>query len=331
MKEKLTISDIAELAGVAKSTVSRYLNGGSVKKETANRIQTIISKHGYEPNLFARLNAKSSKIIGLVVPGFNSVTTPRIVEVIVAYLKENHYNPLILHTDHSTEEEIRSIERLSKMNVDGILVISTGITKQHQKVVESISQPVLFIGQKYEGLKTVVNDDYNAGYAIGQLIAKSGAKSVLGVWVDENDKAVGKERKNGVVDGLAASGVTNVEFVFSSYYYEESVYILENFLEEDKIPDAIICATDRIAQSVYKLFLQSKKVIGKDVSVTGFGDYETSELLNPPLTTVKFDWYNTGRISAETILQMIHDKPVSQLQIIPFELIKRQSVVEKDS
>lgn len=315
----------------SKSTVSRYLNGGSVKKETANRIQTIISKHGYEPNLFARLNAKSSKIIGLVVPGFNSVTTPRIVEVIVAYLKENHYNPLILHTDHSTEEEIRSIERLSKMNVDGILVISTGITKQHQKVVESISQPVLFIGQKYEGLKTVVNDDYNAGYAIGQLIAKSGAKSVLGVWVDENDKAVGKERKNGVVDGLAASGVTNVEFVFSSYYYEESVYILENFLEEDKLPDAIICATDRIAQSVYKLFLQSKKVIGKDVSVTGFGDYETSELLNPPLTTVKFDWYNTGRISAETILQMIHDKPVSQLQIIPFELIKRQSVVEKDS
>ena len=221
MKDKLTISDIAELAGVAKSTVSRYLNGGSVKKETANRIQAIISKHGYEPNLFARLNAKSSNIIGLVVPGFNSVTTPRIVEVIVAYLKENHYNPLILHTDHSTEEEIRSIERLSKMNVDGILVISTGITKQHQKVVESISQPVLFIGQKYEGLKTVVNDDYNAGYAIGQLIAKSGAKSVLGVWVDENDKAVGKERKNGVVDGLAASGVTNVKFVFSSYYYEE--------------------------------------------------------------------------------------------------------------
>ena len=51
-----------------------------------------------------------------------------------------------------------------------------------------------------KALKTVVNDDYNAGYAIGQLIAKSGAKSVLGVWVDENDKAVGKERKNGVVD-----------------------------------------------------------------------------------------------------------------------------------
>ena len=109
------------------------------------------------------------------------------------------------------------------------------------------------------------------------------------------------------------------------------INILKNFLEEDKLTDAIICVTDRIAQSVYKLFLQSKKVIGKDVSVTGFGDYETSELLNPPLTTVKFDWYNTGRISAETILQMIHDKPVSQLQIIPFELIKRQSVVEKDS
>ena len=331
MKEKLTISDIAELAGVAKSTVSRYLNGGSVKKETANRIQTIISKHGYEPNLFARLNAKNSKIIGLIVPGFNSVTTPRIVEVIVAYLKENHYNPLILHTDHSTEEEIRSIVRLSKMNVDGILVLSTGITLEHQKVVETIEQPVLFIGQKYDGLKTVVNDDYNAGYAIGKLIAESGATSVLCLWVDENGQAVGKERKNGVIDGLSSNGVTNVEFVFASYYYEESVHILGEFLKEDNLPDAIICATDRIAQSVYKLFLQLKKVVGKDVSVTGFGDYETSELLAPPLTTVKFDWYNTGRISAETILQMIQDKPVSQLQIIPFELIKRQSVVNRNN
>ena len=90
-------------------------------------------------------------------------------------------------------------------------------------------------------------------------------------------------------------------------------------------------ARQTVSHKVFTNYFCNLKVIGKDVSVTGFGDYETSELLNPPLTTVKFDWYNTGRISAETILQMIHDKPVSQLQIIPFELIKRQSVVEKDS
>ena len=83
LEKKLTINDIAQMSGVAKSTVSRYLNGGSVKDATAQKIKKIIEENNYEPNLFARLNAKESRIIGLTVPGFNSVTTPRLVEVIV--------------------------------------------------------------------------------------------------------------------------------------------------------------------------------------------------------------------------------------------------------
>ena len=55
--------------------------------------------------------------------GFNSVTTPRLVEVIVAYLKKNDYTPLIMHTENDIEEEIRCIERLKNMNVDGIMVL----------------------------------------------------------------------------------------------------------------------------------------------------------------------------------------------------------------
>ena len=112
MEKKLTINDIAQMSGVAKSTVSRYLNGGSVKDATAQKIKKIIEENNYEPNLFARLNAKESRIIGLTVPGFNSVTTPRLVEVIVAYLKKNDYTPLIMHTENDIEEEIRCIERL---------------------------------------------------------------------------------------------------------------------------------------------------------------------------------------------------------------------------
>lgn len=88
MEKKLTINDIARMSGVGKSTVSRYLNGGSVKEATSQKIKKVIEDNNYEPNMFARLNAKNSRIIGLVVPGFNSVTTPHLVEVIVAYLKK---------------------------------------------------------------------------------------------------------------------------------------------------------------------------------------------------------------------------------------------------
>ena len=132
LEKKLTINDIAQMSGVAKSTVSRYLNGGSVKDATAQKIKKIIEENNYEPNLFARLNAKESRIIGLTVPGFNSVTTPRLVEVIVAYLKKNDYTPLIMHTENDIEEEIRCIERLKYMNVDGFMVLATGRTKEFQ-------------------------------------------------------------------------------------------------------------------------------------------------------------------------------------------------------
>lgn len=136
MNKKLTINDIAKMSGVAKSTVSRYLNGGSVRPATGQKIKKIIEENNYEPNVFARLKAKESRVIGLTVPGFDSVTTPRLVEVIVEYLKKNDYTPLIMHTGNSIAEEIRSIERLKNMNVDGIMVLATSTTKEYEEVVK---------------------------------------------------------------------------------------------------------------------------------------------------------------------------------------------------
>ena len=68
--------------------------------------------------------------------------------------------------------------------------------------------------------------------------------------------------------------------------------------------------------------------IPEEVSVVGFGDYEAGELLQPPLTTVKFDWKNWGEISAESMIQMILGKPVSPLQVNPYKIIERKSVKE---
>ena len=70
-------------------------------------------------------------------------------------------------------------------------------------------------------------------------------------------------------------------------------------------------------------FVNEKAYLGNQIV---FGDYETGELMRPPLTTVKFDWKNWGESSAETMLQMIQEKPVSQIQVNPYEFIERESV-----
>ena len=106
MTEKITMADIARMAGVTKSTVSRYFNGGNIKEETREKIQTVIRKHNYEPNTFARLKARESNVIGVVVPTLNSKVTSRVVTSIGRYLRNQGYEALIKDSDHSPELEI---------------------------------------------------------------------------------------------------------------------------------------------------------------------------------------------------------------------------------
>lgn len=326
MEKKLTISDIAELSGVAKSTVSRYLNGGSVKESTCQKIKKVIEENNYEPNVFARLSAKSSRIIGLIVPGFDSIVTPGLVEVIVAYLKKNDYTPLIMHTGNDLAEEIRSMERLTNMNVDGIMVLATSVTEKHKAAVEKSDIPVLFLGQRFPYGNSVINDDYHAGQELGRYLGEQGASKVAGLWVDEQDVAVGKERKQGVIDGLKEFGVDQIEFLETSFFYQDAVKAARELFSRENWPDTVVCATDRIAEGVYKVLYEKNIRIPEDVSVTGFGDYETSELLRPPLTTIKLDLENWGEISAETMLQMVQGRPVGSLQMNSYHLVKRDSV-----
>ena len=103
------------------------------------------------------------------MPGFNSVTTPRLVEVIVAYLKKSGYTPMIMHTGNDLEEEVRCMERLKRMNVDGMMVLSTGITDRHREIVEQSEIPILFLGQRFPYGSSVVYDDYHAGLDAGNI------------------------------------------------------------------------------------------------------------------------------------------------------------------
>ncbi len=329
MEKKLTINDIARMSGVAKSTVSRYLNGGSVRNSTSQKIKKVIDENNYEPNVFARLSAKSSKIIGLVVPGFNSITTPHLVEFIVAYLKKQGYTPFIMHTGNDIEEELRSIERLKNINVDGIMVLATSITKQHKTLVETSNIPILFLGQKIPEGNSVISDDYGAGFEMGKYLGSQGASKVVGLWVSEKDPAVGKDRKQGMIDGLKVYGISPIAFVETSFFYQDAIKNAEKLLDQEERPDTIICATDRIAQGVYKACYQKNIKIPEEISVAGFGDYETSELLIPPLTTVRFNLKGWGEVSAETMIQMIHGKPVSKLQTNSYEVMKRGSVIKR--
>lgn len=327
MAGKITMADIADMAGVTKSTVSRYFNGGSIKDSTREKIQRIIKEYNYEPNTFARLKARESNVVGVVVPTLNSKITSRVVTSIGRYLREQNYEALIKDSDHSAELELKNIQRLITQNVDGILLSAIAITEEHRKLIENCPVPVVVLAQDYEGGISVVEDDYGAGRSMGIRVGKSRPKKVAYLGVGEFDVAVGVTRRQGVLDGLAACGITDVAVMTGDYSYRSGQEMTEKILERGAV-DAVICATDRLAFGAYRVLTRHGLRIPEDVSVAGFGGYDESELLSPQLTTLRFDSYAMGYLGAETLLKLVREEPVPKKQIIDYQMIEGKSVKE---
>ena len=104
--KKLTIVDIAKMAGVGSTTVSRYFNGGNLKKETREKIKKIVEEYNYTPNTFAKaLKGTDSKIIGVIVPCLHSYVSSNTLKYIDKNLKENNYETLIMNADFDEEQQ----------------------------------------------------------------------------------------------------------------------------------------------------------------------------------------------------------------------------------
>lgn len=324
MKKKLTMADVAKLSGVTKSTVSRYFNGGYVKKETRQRIKDIIDEYHYQPNRFARLKAKDSLFIGVIVPTIDSVVTSRVLNGIDEVLKRNDYIPIILNTDHTSELEITYLESLWKYNVDGVIISATGISDELKTTLQDLSLPVVIYGQEYPEGVCIINDDYHGGYHIGTYVGQHGLRNIGYINVNATDTAIAITRKQGVLDGLKPFGYDHFYEEFSDFSYRSAQHAAERLLEHDI--DIIICSTDRQACGVYKVLQHHNLRIPEDVSVISFGGYELSEILTPTLTTLKFDSYTGGQVCGETLLKMIRDEDVEKRQVLGYTFIEGHSV-----
>ena len=308
------------------------------------RIRQAIEHYNYETNVFARLSAKQSNIIGIILPGFDSTVTPRVMTAMDKYLRTKGYTPLIINTEGdllrtkgytpliiNTEGdlnfEVRSIGNLAWMRVDGIILVASYITPAHRKAVEHVQVPVVFMGQEFSAGISVLDDNLAAGEELGRYVAEHGLRSVGLLWVTEDDIAVGLRRKEGILRGLAAGGVTDVRNYLADFTYQTAYTVARQVLQLSDRPQALLCATDRIAYGVYKAAQELGLRIPQDISVTGFGGYDTNEVLTPPLTSIRFDFETEACVCADTVLRMFRGEPVSKTQLIGYRFIEGGSVL----
>lgn len=321
----VTINDIAQQAGVAKSTVSRYLNGGSVSQKTKDKLDTLVAETGYRPNTFAQsLKAKKTAIIGTIIPRLDSYSANEALISIDKGLREKNFQLLITNTNQDVKREIESIYSLASQKVAGILLFATVVTEAHKKAIADVAIPVILLGQQAGGLYSIVHDEYDAGFKIGKYATDLGHKNFLYLTVLKADVAVGQMRKKGVLDALSESKETTIELIETSFTFEEAYEQIIHLLP-DVTASYIICATDNIALAVLKAAHQLKISIPNVFSVSGFGGYQITTVVSPTITTVKYAYQELGEIAVENLLLLLEGLPVPKKTILKNKLIESES------
>ena len=347
----MTIKEIAQMAGVSSAAVSRYLNGGYVSEQKKEQIRKVIEETGYQPSTQARiLRTGRAHLVGVVAPKINSESISRITAGIEQALSARGYQMLLASTDNQPEKELTYLRIFESYPVDGIILIGTVITERHRKFLKESKVPVVVVGQETDAASCIYHDDFGAGRAMGQEVArqllekKSGKAEnckVAYIGVTREDKSAGAAREDGFRMGLQEAGIPFDEKYrrISEFNMEGGCVAVTDLLCTENEIDVICCATDTIAAgAIEALITQSKKAVPKSVQdsgarmlhilehsgirVTGFGDNQMLKAVTGGIPTVHFGFKTSGIKGAELLLDQIENENRIPVQIkLGFQIV----------
>ena len=325
----MNISDIAKMAGVSPSTVSRYLNNGYVSEEKKRVIRKVIDETGYAPLTSAQnLRNRKMNVIGVIVPKISSESISHIVDGITDRLRDTDYQIFLANTDNNVKKEIEYLELFENNFVDGVILSATDFTAKHRQILKRYNKPVVIASQNVPGFPCVYNDDEEAAYNAVTHLAQQGAGHIAYLGVMEEDLSAGHGRHMGYLRALADAGLEadkNLEKIVDFTIYSGYTGIQELIDSGEKF-DGLFCATDNIAIGAINCMRYSGLKVPDDVKTAAVGDSVVSKALFPSLTTVHLYYDEIGRESADMILGFLDGTAKSTRQLkLSSELCVRES------
>lgn len=326
----MTIKEIAKMAGVSVSAVSRYLNDGYISEEKRKSIKEVIEKTGYKPSKQAQiLRTKKSKVVGVILPKISSESIGRMADGISAVLSKEGYQMLLACTENSPAKEIEYLELLNKNPVDGILFSASVFDTVHQNALKKLEVPIVIISQKFEGYACVYHDDYGAARDVTKQLLESGKKQLGYIAATQEDQAAGYSRTKGYEAALAAHGLKpdKSRMIETGFTLDDGYESMRQLLQQYPDTDAVFCATDTLAIGAMSCAQDMGKQIPRDISIAGIGHNKMSKVMKPRLTTAHLHYKTSGIEAANMLLEMIeNDVDISKQIQLGYEIIQAESV-----
>ena len=329
-KNKANIKDVAALAGISATTVSAYLNKTApVNVKTAKRIKEAIEELDYKPNLIARsLKIRNSKTIGLIFPDIENTFFIKLIRKAEEVAFENGYTVILCNTQNKPDMEKLYIEVLKGKMVDGFLIITSFKDKGYLENILK-GEKVVYV-DRHVGIKNeiVLKLDNVKGLEMAVDYLVSLGHKRIGYINVKPDITVGIERLKGYKNSLKKANIPLIPDLlkFSGFSIESSYEKAKELLTQKNRPTALVSVSNRITIGALQAIKDLNLRIPDDISVVGFDDIITANILSPPLTVVDQPAYDFGKIGIDILINRINGKKVENriIKLEP-ELIIRES------
>lgn len=331
---RATIADVARAAGVHPSTVSRALNPatrGMVTEAVAARVAEAAAQLGWRPStLAAGLRTRRSRTIGILVPDLVNPVFPPIVRAAEERLAEAGYATLIANTDTDPAREALLVERMAAHVVDGLMLASASQGSRASELCEQWRIPRILINRRLpgSGVSAVVNDDrHGMALAVRHLVELGHVR--IAHLAGPPGVSTALDRQSGFRSALHAAGLsaeTAPVVVAEAYTRAAGLRAMDQLLRNSAGFTAVAVANDMLCLGVYDALEAAGIDIGAGMSVTGFNDMPFIDRICPPLTTVRIQHAEMGRLAADLLLTEMADpdRPKQDILLQP-ELVVRRS------
>ncbi len=335
MPTDVTIIDVANAAGVSKSTVSRVLSGNSygVSNKAVGKVEEAVRKLGYIPNYMASgMRTNRSRTILLIIPDITNSFWAEVARGIQDYFDTLDYSVVLANSDWEADRERRYIQ-LARMNkVDAVMINAPDI--EHREL-EGINCPVILLGGKPGAGKfpVVGTDTYNAVSEALEYLYGIGHRDIALVHHDRLDsEGYGSSRLHAYLDFQKKKQLQYREdrFFQAPLTRESGVEIAAGISLKRDWPSAIISGNDLVAIGFIQEAQRRGIRIPEDISIVGIDDIPTATMITPALTTIGKPKQEIGRTAARLVMDMLSGKEVEAVHLLPAELIIRDTTRERE-
>jgi LacI family transcriptional regulator len=307
---KVTIKDIARMADVSISTVSRVVNNSKpVNEEVRKRVVDAMKQTNYRPGIVAGEDGKPDTcLIGVILPQNSNTVLHDFIAGIKNVAQLYDYDVIIGLTEGARESELHYLNVIRKNPVQGIIFVGSVFDQSHYELLEETNTPCVLVGEisQIPEVPSVHLDNVTASYEAVTYLIQKGHRDIAMIRGTGNF-SVGGQRFQGYRQAMNDAGIPIREewVVESEFSVEDGENAMRQIAENGSLPTAVFCATDWMAVGAMNYLMDNGLRVPEDVSVFGFDGSYISTVVRPRLSTVTYSGTEIGMTATRNLIKMI--------------------------